>query len=173
MITLNRLNNFYVNLPNDATGTVEYRKSDEESPISSQIAGGKALISNFGTLGIYPEASIRYSGDSKYYPSEIRDLVVVWQASGKDISQGKVEKIAVRFPNLEGYPSFTGSVRVSIVGVDYSAPIISNHADVEIESLPAGDYTALITYLPDTDDWLSFSTTVKFTVKPVVGPVLN
>lgn len=168
MITLNSKNDFYVNVPNDATGTVEFRLSDETSPVSSQISSGGALISLVGSVGIYPEASIRYSGDSKYYPSEIRDLLVIWLVSSKNIKEGKTEKIDVRVPYQQavdaGYPVFTGSVNVKINGVDYSAFIINGGAKVNIENLPAGNYNALVTYLPDTDDWPSFSTTTKFKV---------
>ena len=158
-----------VTLPEKATGKVTIEINGKE--YTTDVENGKAIFEvpdlAFGNKTV----AVKYSGDDSYNDNYTTGQFVVSKvpssisAVGKDITVGKDEVITVTVPS-----DATGKVVITIDGVGYYGEIINGKAKIIIPELPAGKYSATVTYEGD-DKYLESSAPVTFTVNKVKAPV--
>ena len=159
-----------VTLPDGATGTVTIEINGKEYT-TSDIVNGKATFNVNGLAFGNKTVAVKYSGDDKYQDNYTTGQFTVSKvsstvtATGKDINVGKDEVITATVPS-----DATGRVLVDIDGVGYYGEIINGKAKIIIPELPAGKYTASVTYEGD-DKYLPSNNQVKFTVSKVNAPI--
>ena len=158
-----------VTLPEKATGKVTIEINGKE--YTTDVENGKAIFKvpdlAFGNKTV----AVKYSGDDSYNDNYTTGQFVVSKvpssisAVGKDITVGKDEVITVTVPS-----DATGKVLITIDGVGYYGEIINGKAKIIIPELPAGKYSATVTYEGD-DKYLESTAPVSFTVNKVKAPV--
>ena len=159
-----------VTLPEGATGTVTIEINGKEYS-TSEIVDGKATFKVDNLAFGNKTVAVKYSGDDKYQDNYTTGQFVVSKvsstvkASGKDITVGKDEIITATVPS-----DATGRVLVDIDGVGYYGEIVNGKAKIIIPELPAGKYTASVTYEGD-DKYLPSTNQVKFTVSKAKAPI--
>ena len=158
-----------VTVPEGAEGTVTIEI--DAVKYTADVVNGKAVFEIKGLKEGYRTVAVRYDG-SEYYEwnsttgqFKVSKVPSTISASAKDIKAGNDETITVNVPK-----DATGQVLVDINGVGYYADIINGKAKVIIPDLPAGKYTAKVSYEGD-DKYLANKTTVKFTVSKTKPPV--
>ena len=159
-----------VTVPDNATGNVTIEINAKS--YTAEIKDGKAVFHVTGLEAGDKTVAVRYDGDNNYVGNSTTGQFTVSKrpstvsASGKDINVGKDEVITVIVPK-----DATGRVLVDINGVGYYGTIVNGKAKVLIPELPAGKYTAKVTYEGD-DKYLPSTTTTKFTVPKVKTPII-
>ena len=159
-----------VTVPDNATGNVTIEINAKS--YTAEIKDGKAIFHVTGLEAGDKTVAVRYDGDNNYVGNSTTGQFTVSKrpstvsASGKDINVGKDEVITVIVPK-----DATGRVLVDINGVGYYGTIVNGKAKVLIPELPAGKYTAKVTYEGD-DKYLPSTTTTKFTVTKVKTPII-
>ncbi|WP_296789228.1 Ig-like domain repeat protein [uncultured Methanobrevibacter sp.] len=158
-----------VTLPEKATGKVTIEINGKE--YTTDVENGKAIFEvpdlAFGNKTV----AVKYSGDDSYNDNYTTGQFVVSKvpssisAVGKDITVGKDEVITVTVPS-----DATGKVLITIDGVGYYGEITNGKAKIIIPELPAGKYSATVTYEGD-DKYLESTAPVSFTVNKVKAPV--
>ena len=158
-----------VTVPNDAEGTVTIEINGKQ--YSANVADGKAVFHVDGlkegekTVAVKFDNSDCYEWNSTTVQFKVSKVPSTIKATEKDITVGNDEVITVTVPK-----DATGQVLVDIDGVGYYGDIINGKAKVIIPKLPAGKYTAKVSYDGD-DKYLPSETTVKFTVNKAKAPV--
>ena len=158
-----------VTLPEKATGKVTIEINGKE--YTTDVDNGKAIFKVPNLAFGNKTVAVKYSGDDSYNDNYTTGQFVVSKvpssisAVGRDITVGKDEVIIVTVPS-----DATGKVIITIGGVGYYGKIINGKAKIIIPELPAGKYSATVTYEGD-DKYLKSSAPVSFTVNKVKAPI--
>ena len=158
-----------VTLPENATGEVTIEINGKS--YTAEVKDGKAVFNVTGLKAGDKTVAVSYGGDNNYVGNATTGQFTVSKrpstvsATGKDITAGKDEVITVTVPK-----DATGRVLVDINGVGYYGTIVNGKAKVLVPELPAGRYTAKVTYEGD-DKYLPSTTTTKFTVTKSKTPI--
>ena len=159
-----------VTAPSDATGTVTVEVDGKK--YTAEVKDGKAVVNIKGLTAGDKNIVVKYSGDD-YYQDNItssefkvmkKDSTI--SASSTNIKVGKDEVITVTVPS-----DAKGIVLVDINGVGYYAEVINGKAKVVVPDLPAGKYTAKVTYQGDDKYSESKTITTSFTVSKSKAPI--
>lgn len=140
--------------PKDATGDVTVNINGKD--YNGTIINGQVIL-NINDLpdGSY-DATVKYSGDGNYSPSE-KTIIVIIKDSGvvdtkhpmanlTDVESNKDGTLIIPFPS-----DATGNVIVNINGKNYTGRIIDGKVVLDIKDLPAGNYTSIIYYSGDNN----------------------
>ena len=131
---------------------------------------GKAIFDVDGLAVGNKTVAVTYWGDDRYDANfttgqfEVRKISSTVDADSKNIKVGKDENIKITVPD-----DATGRVIVTIDGVDYSGEIRNGRVTIPVSNLPAGEYTAIVTYYGD-DKYLPSTTTTRFEVTKSKAP---
>ena len=162
--------NVEITLPEGATGNVTVEIDGEEYPAT--IEGDKIIVPIDGLTAGNKTLIVKYSGDDNYLANITTAQFTVSKVSStikptaQNVVAGNDEIITVEVPK-----DATGRVLVDIDGVGYYGNIINGKAKVIIPDLPAGSYTATVTYEGDDKYLPSSSTAVSFTVSKAKAPI--
>jgi hypothetical protein len=158
---------FEIELPSGVTGEISVILNNITHQFS---ANSKYIMVLNDGAGNYT-AKIIYSGDSKYHSDSLTlDVSVNKTFSKINVS---VEDISVGDPaifNITLNPDASGTVEVSVEGIQNSSAVINGNAIVIINGLESGSKNARITYLGDGN----YKTSVvdrQFSVNKVVPTV--
>ena len=153
-------------MPEDATGEVAV--TVEGKTYSAPIVDGVATIVIPDMPAGEFDADVEYAGDDKYAPFSAETLVIVdkvpdapMDVEADPVEAGEDAVVEVTLPE-----DATGEVTVSVGGKNYTAPVKDGKATVTVPGLPAGDYTADVTYSGD-DKYEPVSDTAPISVDKV------
>ena len=152
-----------------ATGIISIEINAKQ--YNATIENGKAVFDVEGLAFGNKTVAVTYWGDGNYVENfttgqfEVKKLPSNASAFSKDIKVGKDETIKVTVPS-----DATGIITVTINGVDYSGEIVNGKVNINVPNLPAGKYSALVTYSGD-DKYLPCNTTTEFEVYKTSTPI--
>jgi hypothetical protein len=158
-----------VTVPEDATGVVSIEINAVQ--YNATIENGTATFEVNGLAVGNKTVAVTYWGDDRYDANfttgqfEVRKISSTVDADSKNIKVGKDENIKITVPD-----DATGRVIVTIDGVDYSGEIRNGRVTIPVSNLPAGEYTAIVTYYGD-DKYLPSTTTTRFEVTKSKAPI--
>ena len=140
----------YVELPEDATGTVSVIVDDEI--YFATVVGGVAVITVSGLTEGFYVADVAYLGDDKYaYSSTVADIVVnkvhdvPISVKADSVNVGDNAIVYVELPK-----DATGSVSVSVNGRTYTGELVDGKAIINIDSFDvSGKYSGVVAYSGD------------------------
>ena len=159
-----------VTAPSDATGTVTVEVDGKK--YTAEVKDGKAVVNIKGLTAGDKNIVVKYSGDDYYQDNMSSSEFKVMKkdstvsASSTNIKVGKDEVITVTVPS-----DAKGIVLVDINGVGYYAEVINGKAKVVVPDLPAGKYTAKVTYQGDDKYSESKTISTSFTVSKSKAPI--
>uniref|UniRef100_UPI00261147FE Ig-like domain repeat protein n=1 Tax=uncultured Methanobrevibacter sp. TaxID=253161 RepID=UPI00261147FE len=158
-----------VTVPEDATGIIFIEINARQ--YNATIKNGTATFEVDGLAVGNKTIAVTYWGDDRYDANfttgqfEVKKITSKVDASSKDIKVGKDENIKISVPD-----DATGRVTVTIDGIDYSGEIRNGRVTIPVSNLPAGEYTAIVTYHGD-DKYLPSETTTRFVVTKSKAPI--
>ena len=170
---------YSISLPNDATGTLTV--TVDGVPYTQTLVNGKATVSIPELSEGSHNITVSYSGDSKYSPISKTSVVVKSPVNTTDDNNSTGENATQSVPdeaftipeNGNDYsislPSdATGTLTVTVDGVNYTETLVNGKATVNIPELTTGSHNITVTYSGDAE----YSPITKSGVV-VKAPVIN
>ena len=170
---------YSISLPNDATGTLTV--TVDGVPYTQTLVNGKATVSIPELSEGSHNITVSYSGDSKYSPISKTSVVVKSPVNTTDDNNSTGENATQSVPdeaftipeNGNNYsislPSdATGTLTVTVDGVNYTETLVNGKATVNIPELTTGSHNITVTYSGDA----KYSPITKSSVV-VKAPVIN
>ncbi|MBQ6099892.1 MAG: Ig-like domain repeat protein [Methanobrevibacter sp.] len=139
--------NVVVNLPKDATGTVDIVV--EGKKYSTKVDKGMAVFNIPGLSKGKYMVDVIYSGDENYPTNETVTTIDVRtstpiSAKGDNIEVGDDASVVVNLPK-----DATGTVTIIVEGKKYTAPVVNGKAVFHIPGLSKGKHTVKVIYSGD------------------------
>ncbi|WP_405287182.1 Ig-like domain repeat protein [Methanobrevibacter sp.] len=170
---------YSISLPSDATGTLTV--TVDGVPYTQTLVNGKATVSIPELSEGSHNITVSYSGDSKYSPISKTSVVVKSPVNTTDDNNSTGENATQSVPdeaftipeNGNDYsislPSdATGTLTVTVDGVNYTETLVNGKATVNIPELTTGSHNITVTYSGDA----KYSPIIKSGVV-VKAPVIN
>ena len=139
-----------INLPEDATGTLTVDVGGKT--FAENIVDGKASVDVIGLNPGSYNATVTYSGDSKYdsitKTIEVNVPKVVTELNNSTLiidSQNISSGVSINLPE-----DATGTLTVTVDGKNYTETLTNGKAIVNIPDLANGDYNITVTYSGDS-----------------------
>ena len=138
-----------IDLPADATGTLTVAVGGKT--FSENIVDGKACVDVSGLAPGSYNATVTYSGDSKYdsitKTIEVNVAKVVTELNNNTLvidSQNVSSGVSINLPE-----DATGTLSVTVDGKTYTENLVNGKATVNIPELADGEYNMTVTYSGD------------------------
>ena len=139
-----------IDLPADATGTLTVAVGGKT--FNENIVDGKASVDVIGLNPGSYNATVTYSGDSKYdsitKTIEVNVAKVVTELNNNTLvidSQNISSGVSINLPE-----DATGTLSVTVDGKTYTENLVNGKATVNIPELANGDYNITVTYSGDS-----------------------